>query len=92
MNKSDLIEHISKKHSFAVKETAKILQSFIDTVSEELSNNNKVKITGFGTFYISKRKARQIVHPRDTSKYIQLDETYKPSFRPTSKFIKKIKN
>ncbi len=92
MNKKDLINYITKKNHFSYKETSKMLQGFIDAVSEQLVNNDKVKISGFGTFYIAKRKARQIVHPKDTSKYIQLPETFKPSFKPTSKFIKKIRN
>jgi len=92
MNKKEFLKTIARKHSFSYNETSKIMESFVDTISEEIVKGNKVKITGFGTFYLSKRKARQIVHPRKKGEYIQLGETYKPAFKPTTKFIKKIKN
>ena len=92
MNKKDLIVKISKKTGFSRKETTKMMAAFIDEVGENLSQNKKIKLTGFGTFFIKKRKPRQIVHPRDASKLIQIEETYKPTFKPTGKFLKKIKS
>lgn len=92
MNKKELLITIAKKNNFSFRETSNMMNAFIDSIADELSKEKNVKLTGFGTFFISKRKARQIVNPRDTSKLIQIDESYKPSFKPSGKFLKKIRS
>ena len=92
MNKKDLITKISKKTGFSYRETTKMMAVLIDEIGKTLSQNKKIKLTGFGTFFVSRRKPRQIVHPRDASRLIHIDETYKPTFKPTGKFLKKIKS
>ena len=63
MNKTELISAIAEKSTFTKKDSEKFLQSFIDVVTEELSNNGKIQLVGFGTFDISERKQREGRNP-----------------------------
>jgi DNA-binding protein HU-beta len=91
MNKKELLSQMAKNNSFTHKEASKMMQAFIKVLTKELSQNKRIKITGLGTFYISKRKARRIVHPQDKNRLIKIGTSYKPSFKPTQKFMKKLK-
>ena len=46
------------KQDFQKKDSEKALNSFIDIVTEELENKEKVQLVGFGTFETRERSAR----------------------------------
>ena len=50
MNKSELIAAISEKADIKKVDAEKFLAAFIETVSEELKEGNKIQLVGFGTF------------------------------------------
>lgn len=58
MNKSELIAAISEKADIKKVDAEKFLAAFIETVSEELKEGNKIQLVGFGTFETSERAAR----------------------------------
>ena len=58
---------------------AEALQTFINTVTEELKKGSDVKIIGFGTFKISRRKATTGRNPR-TGESIQIPASKRPKF------------
>ena len=63
MTKAELIESIAKKGDFKKKDAEKALSAFTDSVTEALKNGDKVQIVGFGTFDVTKRKARKGINP-----------------------------
>ena len=58
MNKSDLVAAIAEKAEMSKKDAEKALKAFEDVVTEELTNNGKVQLVGFGTFDVAERAAR----------------------------------
>ena len=68
MNKSELINEIAKKTDLTKKESARVLDSFIDTITVTLKKGKKVSITGFGSWEVRSRKARTGVNPQTGSK------------------------
>ncbi|MDP7423022.1 MAG: HU family DNA-binding protein [bacterium] len=68
MNKSELINEIAKKTDLTKKESARVLDSFITTVTKTLKKGKKVSITGFGSWEVRSRKARTGVNPQTGSK------------------------
>jgi len=60
MNKADLIEKIFAQQGPKVSkaQAARALESVISGISASLVRNERVTISGFGTFSSSKRKAR----------------------------------
>lgn len=80
MNKSDLIQAVSKTTGLSRNEVTAATNAFISAISEALSRNERVTLTGFGTFENTKRRARAGVNPR-TGAAIKIPEMVLPRFR-----------
>ena len=63
----------------------KALDAFVDGVKTSLKEEERVTLVGFGTFSISKRKARKGRNPR-TGKEIKIPARKIPKFTPGKAF------
>jgi DNA-binding protein HU-beta len=79
MTKAELIERISKDAGLSKASAGKVLDTVIDGISKTLKKGNKVTLVGFGTFSISKRKARTGRNPR-TGATIKIPAHRAPKF------------
>ena len=80
MNKAELVAAIAKKTGLSQKDSAAALKAFTDTVTAELKKKDgKVQLVGFGTFAVSKRKAREGRNPRTGAK-IKIKAAKLPKF------------
>ena len=50
MNKSDLIEALSRKENITVKDTVNIVNMIFDGFTEAIKSGGRVEIRGFGIF------------------------------------------
>lgn len=80
MNKSQLVEFIAQKANISKKTATKAVDLFIDTVKNNLAKGQKVTITGFGTFSVSSRAARNGVNPQ-TGQQIRIPANKVPRFK-----------
>ena len=64
MNKQELIESIADKSHTTRSDSKKMLEAFIETVTETLARGDSVQLVGFGSFKTSERKARSGRNPR----------------------------
>ncbi len=64
MNKADLINKIADDTGITKTQANEALDSFIEAVTKTLKAGGKVTLVGFGTFLISKRKARKGRNPQ----------------------------
>ena len=80
MTKADLIALIAKdcKTSKAIAEKA--LNSVTTNITKALKKNDKITLTGFGTFSVSKRKARKGRNPQ-TGAEINIRACNVPKFK-----------
>ena len=81
MNKSELIEAISEETTFSKKDVTRVLASFTRIIERTLKKGDKISLTGFGTYWISKRPARLGINPT-TKERIQLPAVNVPRFKP----------
>lgn len=81
MNKSELINSLSEETTFSKRDVSRVLESFTRIVERTLKSGNKVAITGFGSFTISRRPARKGINPA-TKQRIDLPEICVPKFKP----------
>jgi DNA-binding protein HU-beta len=81
MNKTELINALSEETNFSKKDVAKVLASFTRIVERTLKKGGKVSLTGFGTYWISRRPARTGINPA-TKQRIQLPAISVPRFKP----------
>lgn len=80
MNKSELINALSEETAFSKKDVSRVLDSFTRIVERTLKRGEKVAMTGFGSFWISKRPARKGINPA-TKEKINLPEVNVPRFK-----------
>ena len=59
MNKSDLVAAMAEKAEKKKKDAEKALKAFEEVVTNELAQNGKVQLVGFGTFEVVERAARE---------------------------------
>ena len=80
MNKGDLVNEVAK-----VTETKKDAQAAVDciftSITKALKKNDTVTLVGFGTFSVSKRKARKGINPQ-TGEKIKIKAKKVPKFVP----------
>lgn len=80
MNKSELINSLSEETTFSKKDVSRVLDSLTRIIERSLKRGEKVSITGFGSFWISKRPARKGINPA-TKQRIDLPAVNVPRFK-----------
>ena len=81
MNKNELIETLAGRLGIARSEAEKVLNTFVDVITEALRRGDEVNISGFGHFEVSSRAARTGVNPQNPTEKIQINATKVPKFR-----------
>ena len=79
MNKSQLIAAVASDSGLSKTDSARAIESLIDTVTRTLKKGDEVSITGFGKFSVVKRAARQGVNPR-TGERVKIKASKAPKF------------
>ena len=91
MNKSDLVNKISRKKAHIKKADIEEATDLLTTlISNALSRNNRIEIRGFGTFSIRKRAARLARNPK-TGSSITVNSKFHPYFR-ASRLLRQLVN
>lgn len=80
MNKVQLIASVAKKTGLSKAESSAGVNAMIDLISDALGKNEKVTITGFGSFDVGVRQARRGVNPH-TKKHIDIPSLRIPRFK-----------
>lgn len=78
MNKSDLVNEVAKVVS-TKKEAQAAVDCVISSITKTLKKGQEVSLTGFGTFKVVKRKARNGRNPM-TGEPIKIKATKAPKF------------
>ncbi len=81
MTKKELAEVLFEKVGMETKKKSEEVVEFIfDTITKTMTRGEEVAISGFGTFKVARRAARQGINPR-TGEKIQIAASVKPKFR-----------
>lgn len=80
MNKSELINELSEETSFSKKDVTRVLDSLTRIISRTLKKGEKVSLTAFGSFWVSRRPPRKGINPA-TKERINLPEVNVPRFK-----------
>lgn len=84
MNKAELLKEISHKTGLKRKDVRKALDAIFETITEAMTNEDKVRITGFGSFEAKHTKERAGVNPQNPNEKIVIPARKKASFKPSS--------
>lgn len=64
MNKQDLVKSLAKQFELPQTKAGDILSYLLETMTKALVKNDTIQLIGFGSFAISKRKARNGRNPK----------------------------
>ena len=85
MNKKQLVAKISSTLGQSKADAERTFDSITTIILDALKNDDTVKIAGFGTYKVAKRKARVGRNPR-TGESIQIAASVVPSFKAGKAF------
>ena len=81
MTKAEFINNLAKDCKVSKTLAEKVLNAVTHNISKCLRKNDKITLTGFGTYYVSKRKARIGRNPQ-TGAEINIKARRVPRFKP----------
>ena len=90
MNKTELVAAAAKKAELTLKDTDKALAAVIDVITEALAKGDKVQLTGFGTFEVRAKAAREGRNPSN-GKPIKIAASKAPAFKAGASLKKAVK-
>lgn len=79
MNRKSLIEIVSQRIGFSESAVEKVTDTFLGTIQEVLKKEEKVQLSGFGTWKVKNRKARLGRNPK-TGERIEIQPRRVPVF------------
>jgi DNA-binding protein HU-beta len=82
MNKSDLVDSVASQLETSKADAGRAIEAVIASISQGLQEEQKVAISGFGTFTKKHRSARTGMNPA-TKQPIQIAESTTCSFKPS---------
>lgn len=85
MNKTELIANVSDKSGVAKDQVEDVINAFTKVVSDTLVEGDKVQLTGFGTFEVSERAAREGRNPK-TGETVHIEACKVPKFKAGKTF------
>ena len=80
MNKNELVRAIANKLGITLKDAAENLDGVIAAITEGLKAGEKIQISGFGTFSLKEKEAREGVNPK-TGEKIKIAASKLPAFK-----------
>jgi len=81
MNRAEVVGRVARDSGFTKADVDRVLASLIENVSRSLKKGEKVKLVGFGTFDVARRRARSVLNPR-TGAAIRIPARRMPRFTP----------
>ncbi len=96
MTKTELIKKLAEVTGLSQKDVRTVLEALTEAkpgkglITTSLRQGEKVTISGFGTFYIRERNARQARNPK-TGGRVKVPKRRYPAFKPAKTFKEALK-
>ena len=80
MTKTELINEVANKTELTKKDCEMVVNAVLESITDAMSVGDKVQLTGFGTFEVRDRAAREGKNPA-TGAPISIPATKVPAFK-----------
>lgn len=90
MRKAEVVSNIADKTGVPKVDVIVTLETFFKEVKSALIGGRNIYIRGFGSFIVKKR-AKKIGRHIKKNKPIEIPAHYIPAFKPSQKFVDKVK-
>jgi DNA-binding protein HU-beta len=81
MNKQELIGQVAEVTGLGRSDAVKAVEGVFELIADALKRGDEVRLVGFGTFTVSKRKASTGRNPR-TGEPMKIKASSQPKFKP----------
>lgn len=88
MNRAELIEALAEKSGLSKQKAKKVLESYMEIVTEKMSQNEEIALIGFGTLIPRPQSSRMARNPK-TGTPVQIKARTTVKFKP-GKFLLKL--
>jgi integration host factor subunit alpha len=89
MTKPDIVQKVYEKVGLSKKESAEIVEVVLELIKVTLETGEKIKIAGFGIFYVKKKSDRKGRNPQ-TGESITISARRVLTFKPSTVLKKSI--
>lgn len=89
MTKKDLLVRVCEKTGISKKEAKMIVEATFESITDMVTEGNKLTIVNFGVFEKKKRSRKKGTNPV-TGEHIFIPEKYVANFRPGEMLKKKV--
>tara|TARA_B100000902_G_scaffold392098_1_gene443929 strand:+ start:969 stop:1241 length:273 start_codon:yes stop_codon:yes gene_type:complete len=89
LTKAEIVQIISESTGLTRKDTAVVVEGFLESISDTLERNEHVEIRGFGTFKIVERAPRTGRNPR-TGSAVKIASRKAPVFKPSKELKSRV--
>ena len=79
-NKADIAEAVAAKTDMTKKDATAAVDALLEVITKALKDEDKIQLTGFGTFETRKRAARKARNPQ-TGEQISIKASTVPAFK-----------
>ncbi len=83
MQKTEFIKAVADQANMSQKDAKAAIDAALEVIADALKRGEKVTLTGFGTFEVRSRQAREGVNPQTRAK-IKIPATKTPGFSASS--------
>ena len=90
MTKADIVSEIAKSTGVEKMQVQTIVEAFMESVKDSLTQKNNVYLRGFGSFIVKKR-AKKVARNISKNTTITIPEHNIPAFKPAKSFAAKVK-
>ena len=80
MNKNDLVSAVAEASGLTKTDAGKAVEATFEAVTSALKKGDEVRLVGFGTFAVAKRKASTGRNPR-TGEEMKIPASNQPKFK-----------
>lgn len=91
MKKQDFVKAVANKAWVSQDVAAKLINSFTEVITEELIKWEKITLTGFGSWQVNQRKARNGINPK-TGEKIKIPAMKSPAFKSGKTLKEAVRN
>ena len=88
MTKVQLVELLAQQAKINKAAAAKAVKTMVQAIKDTVMQDARFTLTGFGTFYLARRKGRRGRNPR-TGEALEIPPTQTLRFRPSAKLRKR---
>lgn len=85
VTKKKLISAISQEEKLHPNDVRRIIQAFLDKMTDSLSKGERLEFRDFGVFDVVKRKKKIGRNPKDADRPIEIPERFVVKFKPGKK-------